>query len=375
MNILYITHYSDLYGANKSLLNVIDGIKKKGVNPYVILPNTPGDLEVELKNRNIQYKKYFYRPWVRTVGRKRPIREFVIKILNSFVSYCIARDIMRWNIDLVHTNSICTDVGVRAAIKEKRNHIFHIREFMEEDYNLEFFNQKKAFRLINYSRRVIVISRALYDKFAKNIPKNKLSLIYNGLEVPTVFKEDHLLKETIRILLVGFISVQKGTQEAIDAINELVNEGMNNLQLLIVGTGEKEYEDYLKEYVRNLKLEKNVLFLGYRKDVEILRKEADLCLVCSKSEAFGRVTVEAMFSKVPLIATNTAGTAEIVRNFETGIVYESGNYQDLAQKIRYALSNYDEMRRIADNAYQYALENYTIAKNVEKIYSEYESIN
>ena len=60
---------------------------------------------------------------------------------------------------------------------------------------------------------------------------------------------------------------------------------------------------------------------------------ADVVLMCSRREAFGRVTVEGMKLGKPVIGTRSGGTPEIVQDTETGFLYAPGDAQELAARI------------------------------------------
>jgi glycosyltransferase involved in cell wall biosynthesis len=61
---------------------------------------------------------------------------------------------------------------------------------------------------------------------------------------------------------------------------------------------------------------------------------SDIVLVCSRSEAFGRVTIEGMFSGRPVIGARSAATAELIKDGVNGLLYDPGNPGDLAEKIK-----------------------------------------
>lgn len=375
MKVLFITHYDKLYGANRSLLNVIDEMKERNILPYVILPKK-GALSYELDKRNVLYKIYPFRPWTRKVGEKRIIMETAKKAINYSIAKKVKKDIINWGIDLIHTNSSCTEIGALAAYWVRKPHVWHLREFMEEDYNIEFYlNKQKVINIMNKSERIIVISKALREKYVQYFTADKMKVIYNGVEYLDSYKH---LKETpdnkqFTILMVGIISINKGQKEAIEAIEVVVNKGYKNVRLLIVGSG-GAYENELKETVKAKNLEEYILFLGYRDDVNILMENSNLCLVCSKKEAFGRVTVEAMLAKVPIIASKTGATVELIQHGINGLLYEFGDHAELANNIIYAINNPNKLEKIMENAFANAKTNYTIKQNVSKILQEYNEI-
>ena len=77
----------------------------------------------------------------------------------------------------------------------------------------------------------------------------------------------------------------------------------------------------------------NVVIYGPRDDVHAFLGEYDILLMCSRSEAFGRVTVEAFLSNVNVIGASSGGTSEIMLDMKHGMTYEHGNHAQLASKI------------------------------------------
>lgn len=93
--------------------------------------------------------------------------------------------------------------------------------------------------------------------------------------------------------------------------------------------------------------------------------------MCSKNEGFGLVTVEYMLNKVAVVASNTGANKEIISNGENGLIYEYNNVNDLANKIKYLCSNLDKRTKYINNAYDFALNNYSASANAKNVYNLY----
>ena len=93
--------------------------------------------------------------------------------------------------------------------------------------------------------------------------------------------------------------------------------------------------------------------------------------MCSKSEAFGRVTVEYMANKLITIASNTGASPEIIMK-NTGFLYKQGNYRNLANIIKkiYYMDN-DEKNKIINNAYNLVKDNFSDVCNAKNVYNLY----
>lgn len=378
MNILYVAHESNLNGASRSLLGIIDELKED-VNIFVLVNDKNGDFVNELNKRKIKiiYAKYYW--WIGVKSNniiKKYIKYNLANLINYFNGLRVSFIARKFKIHIIHSNTIAINIGGVISKFSGIPHIWHIREFGEEDYNLYFkFNRNRCFKFINKnSERVVAISKSIYDKYKNYIYDNKLCMIYNGISKSYLQIKDDKRIHKINILISGSIIQAKGQKEAICAIKVLCDKGIQDVVLNIAGRGDSKYVNQLKKLVDKLELNNNVKFLGYTSNMKELRKNIDIELVCSKKEAFGRVTVEAMMSMIPVIGSNTGGTKELIKDGFNGFLYKQGDYKDLADKIKYLLENQNQIKKIGTNAYNFAKENFTSKKNANEIYKLYNEV-
>ena len=121
-------------------------------------------------------------------------------------------------------------------------------------------------------------------------------------------------------------------------------------------------------------MENKVKFLGYQKDVTPFLNESDIFCMCTRWEAFGRTTVEAMLSGNLVIGANTAGTKDLINDGVTGILYEQGNAEDLCEKMVSVINNKSKSKEIAKSGRQYMFDNMSSEKNADEIYNVYMEI-
>ena len=118
----------------------------------------------------------------------------------------------------------------------------------------------------------------------------------------------------------------------------------------------------------------NFNFEGYQKNVSKFLDKSDIFCMCTKWEAFGRTTVEAMLSGNLVIGANTAGTKDLIDDGVTGILYNQGNSEDLYNKIVLAIENKSRSKEIAKSGRKYMFENMSSEKNADEIYKLYNDI-
>ena len=93
-------------------------------------------------------------------------------------------------------------------------------------------------------------------------------------------------------------------------------------KLFIAGTGERNYTAYLHALCRERGVEDAVCFLGYVDDPFQLYREVDAVIVCSRFEALGRVTLEAIAAGKPVIGYNSTGTRELLVQSDPGLLFD-----------------------------------------------------
>ncbi len=105
----------------------------------------------------------------------------------------------------------------------------------------------------------------------------------------------------------------------------------SSLKLLLVGDGPER--ENIERLISNLKLEASCILLGARTDIPELMNIMDVFALSSKNEGISLTLLEAMACGVPVVATRVGGNPEIVKDGENGLLCESGNPQDLVDKI------------------------------------------
>ena len=108
---------------------------------------------------------------------------------------------------------------------------------------------------------------------------------------------------------------------------------------------------------------------------EVREKEKiDIELVCSKAEAFGRGIIEAMANGNPIIGSDTAGAKELIRDGETGYLYNQGDARDLASKIEILIRKPELIQRMGQNGRETFMQHFQISTCVQKIESVYKEL-
>ncbi len=367
-------------GAFLSMANLAYILKNKyHINVFIVLPCKGHGTEV-LKSLNLNYDTINSEDWVvplsierddifkKSVENKIKTNKKAIKRLKKYI--------YKNNIDIIHINTTYSYVGAIAARETNTPVVWHLREFLEEDQSNTLWDREKGNELINESNRIIAISGSIFKKYENVFDANKLVKIYNGIDANRFYKPNKTIfnHEKIRMVMVGGFEYYKGQIELAKALAIVFERGYDNFEIDFIGLGQKIVQDEVKKIFEKAKMSHLVNFLGYKSDVENYYITSDISFTCAKSEAFGRTTVEAMLSGNLLIGANSAGTKELVKDNETGILYEPNDSEDLAEKIIYVLNNKNTAQKIAEVGRNYMYENMTAEKNADNIYNLYQEI-
>ena len=143
----------------------------------------------------------------------------------------------------------------------------------------------------------------------------------------------------------------KGARDAVQAVKILKDKKICSIELSIVGMTSTDYGRELKQYVRAYSLEQEVKFIPFVKDLSALRAKNDISLTCSRCEALGRVTIEAMLSGMCAVGADTGGTMELIgERGQYGYLYPCGHAEALACVLEQIYQNRDEAYRKAVDA-------------------------
>lgn len=213
------------------------------------------------------------------------------------------------------------------------------------------------------------------------IPQEKYNVVHNGVNFPSPatqelvahYRKQWNLDPATRVIgNVGSLLHLKGQDLLIEAFASIA-EDYPDTCLFIIGS-ERDHEPGTKQSLIELAarygIEDRVVFTGSRSDVLDLINIFEIYAMPSRFEGFGLALLEAMCAGVPAIISDIPALTEVCDNGKYALSFGSGDAQDLADKLRYALDNRDEMERLGKIASQYARQSFSI----EGMVAEYERI-
>lgn len=371
--IMYILTDSILGGSAWALLDMLKEMENS-IRPVVIIPGK-GLTEERLKQLEIQYYVIPFRIKFCKIGAgSRQLEDSIFR--EDYAAALQLQPIIdKEKVDLIHTNSSICNVGAIAALLSGKPHIWHLRELLEEHFGCEFVDKELKKELFEHTEEFIAISNCV-----KEIYEHKFGIhttcIYDGLELERYLCEEVYHDKGNTFLLVGIINDGKGQWDAVRAVELLVSRGVSQLRLTIVGNGDQKVMWSLKKYIARKKLCDYVYVQPFQHDLSNLRADHTYSLTCSKMEALGRTTIEAILAGNIVIGADTGGTLEIIgNNCERGYLYRQGDYENLAE-IMYNVICEEQQAKIGKSrlAKRFVRENFGLREYVVLIMHLYDDV-
>jgi len=304
---------------------------------------------------------------------------------NLLLSLPAIIQLRNWRPDIVYSNTMTICTGAIVARLIHRPHVWHLHELGYEDHGLMFqYGAPFSYKMIDaLSTTCIAVSQRTADHFAKYIDPSKLKVLYQSVHrsarwpetVPNQTRSETVPPriQALRCVLVGRVSQGKRQEDAVRAMAILKRNGIS-VELLIVGRSNPGYRERLDAIVKEHNLQDRVIFAGAVVDRVPFVQSADIVLMCSTCEAFGRVTVEGLLAGKAVIAANSGANSELIQEDSNGLLYKMGDIEGLADKIRWLSEHPEISARIGKKAKSQAEAFFTKERFSKEIVSLLDSV-
>jgi glycosyltransferase involved in cell wall biosynthesis len=331
------------------------------------------------------WQKYHRHTWVERIrapfGNAYRISRSIPAAIN------LVKIIKAENIDLVHTNNSISPVGSLAAWLTKTLHVWHIREA---------FGSKRQYRPIlgdvitywlmqKFSNVIICNSEYTAEPFLKRQIKHVV--IQNGIDLAdyldnntrgeTIRSGYGIKKDEILIGMVGNLSTELKRHNVFLDMAQVLNEDNHNLKFIIFGGSsnliQTEYTCLLSEQVFRSGMGDRVIWAGMVKNPAVMMSSLDILVHPALTEGSGRVVMEAMAAGKPVVAMNSGGVRELIRDGETGFLVQPGNIQKLILIVKLLLENESLRRELGGKASIFAqthFSNQAKMNAIEEVYRD-----
>jgi glycosyltransferase involved in cell wall biosynthesis len=376
MGILHLVSSKGFFGAENVIFALAKAQKKQGADVWIGIFRDRREPHVELVDASRRYS-------VPTVvfdcnGRFDP--KAVMRI----------RDFIRKNrLKIIHSHGYKSNFyALFAAVFRDTVKVATCHNWLGNSAKMKFYAFLDKF-ILNRFDSIIAVSDRIRDEIIHHgIPEEKVRLIDNGVDVERFgFTDTSLQLEIGRNSLrnelgikgnesivgtVGRLSPEKGHIYLIKAAKKIIFE-LSDTKFLIVGDG--PLKEKLESEAKNLGLGSSVIFTGIRNDIPKIMNLMDVFVLPSVEEGMPVALLEAMLSKIPVVATRVGAVERIVDSGRTGLLVGPEDTDKLSDAILYLLNNKAEARSMALDGYGNVFRRFSSGGMAKKYYAVYGSLN
>ncbi len=377
--IAYVDHAEDLGGAEKSLLELTGRLDRDRFSPLLL--HTRGAKWMRREECGHLERIPVFSPGGLLARRRGSMGGLLGNVRDLFASaqpvYRIVRSLKRHEADLVHTNSLKAHLlGGMAARMARLPLIWHMRDLLEENEGLGIVRQAAA----TCRPRVIAVSEVVARQF--DGLHVSVDVVPNGIPLERFTPGDPLEELQAEwgiepgeqvVMCLGRLTPWKGHRTLLQAFSQ-VAEKRPEARLLIVGEvafWADEYGEELHALADRLGLDGRIIWAGFRTDVSELLRLAEVLVLPSRNEPFGRVLIEAMATAKPVVATNSGGAPEIVVPEETGLLVPPEEAEALAEALLRLLGDGELRRKLGAAGMERARVHFDVRRVVEQVQGVY----
>ncbi len=355
MKVLLVLNATSITGALKSILKTAADLQHE--HHFLLAIPQQSSIGDYLSAQNFNYIRL---PFVEISRNHQRNLLYLPALLRN--AYRLAKIVEQNNIQIVHSNDLFNLVPLVAKLFNRNfKAVVHIRR-MPDSFPLRLYKVWVNL-LLRYADAIIPVSRANARIFNAS---PKVQVVYNRYpeaekhppyQVKSLGEKTAKNPSSIQLLYLANFTPGKGQNHAIAAMKLLLEQQSNlTIQLTFIGgdlglAKNQQLKKNLAEQVGNEGLEKYIQFKEKVSDVEAAMKQYDIVLNLSDSESFSRVSMEALFYGLPLIATDVGGTREMFDDGISGRLVPRADVQAMCAAILELVEDEQLRKQFSEAAY------------------------
>lgn len=241
---------------------------------------------------------------------------------------------------------------------------FFIHHIGDHEYETSFsfpFNKifkKFVFWTFSLYKKLptITVSNSTAQELKERFHFENISIVENATHLKPI-EQINWKKKKKEIVFLGRLTPMKRTDHAIQAFVLLSKKDPDYTLNIIWNPQDKEYYKELQTLVENLKIQEKVNFLWYSKEiVDTYLLRAEVLLVPSVKEWYGLIVLEWNCFWLPVLAYDTAGLRDSVRDGKNWLLIEDGNYQQMWEILYELVNNTEKLKNISLSSLEFIKE-------------------
>ncbi|MEW6418489.1 MAG: glycosyltransferase [Nitrospirota bacterium] len=300
-----------------------------------------------------------------------PVQYFVMKRGLDFAGLRKILDFIRsCNIQLVHSHGYKPNILFSLIPIKSFGVICTVHGWSKQSTGIKgkFYEFLDALALKRMDRVIAVSMGVLEDLKRRGLNKNRVSLIYNGINISgdvshidplTVRQKYGIRRDSFIIGSVGRLAKVKGHIYLIEAMPSILRK-IPHCQLVIAGEGSLRSE--LEALIAEQNLSRHVKLIGYVKNIDQFMAMINLFILPSLSEGLPISLLEGLAYGKPVVASHVGGIPEVIRNGSEGVLIPPAAPEAISKAVTGLIENRALTDRMSSAGRELALTKFSSAK-------------
>lgn len=274
--------------------------------------------------------------------------------------------------DIIHANEAkAVLASILAKIIGRKKLIWHVRNYPKSALITRF--------CAAFCTHIIAVSKSVKNQLVDHgIKENHITVVYNDVEAGLgLDKKTHKNNTSFRFSCIGQLVGWKNHFLFIEAAEEFCKQGQR-VDFFIVGDDifgrDEKYKKELLERIKASPISSKIHIESWKNDLNSTWPQTDCLIHTADREPFGRVLIEAMANNVAVIAADSCGPAEIIKNGFNGLLFRAGHVEQLVNKMKMIFLNEELRMELVENAKKHVESNFSAKSTAEKIFAIYKKV-
>ncbi len=359
LKVLYLMNHAGKAGTERYVESIVKKLNNKEIKAYFAY-NEEGLLVENLKALGVETFR---------LAMRNP---FDFKAAWELNMLC-----RKLGIDLIHTQYLRENyIALWSRLFNPAVRVVYTNHFiLENNFILKKFNKLLTPLEANI---IAVCNRGKEMMISNGVDGSKIKVIFNAVDpdfwakpIQSTLRQELGIGEDVFVLLCGSrFAYDKGHKFLINSLAEL--KKMSGEKFVCVLANDGPFLEPSRQQVKELGLEDEVIFIGFRKDIKNLYYGADLYINSSQHEALSFAILEVLGSGLPIIATDMGGNGDIVNSgTNCGILVKYDDAKGLAEAINKVMSSVELQKALRENALKAVREKFNLDKMIMETYNLY----
>ncbi len=375
--VLHLISSLGFFGAENVLVELARELRQSAFSPIVGVFENITNLHLEVKDA--------------AISRNLPVVTFPCKAkVDVKTIFMLRKYLKKQRIDIIHSHGYKSNLyGLVASVACRPARVTTCHNWLGNDPKMKLYAWLDKFFLNRFDKVIAVSDTVKQEILNNNISSEKVLKIRNGINLDrfniskkteNIRHELNIDQDYMVIGTVGRLSEEKGHIYLLDATEEILKKYPNTV-FVFIGDGplNKKLETRAKQIYETVKSKSGnysnpFIFPGVRKDMPDIYSMMDIFILPSLTEGLPMVLLEAMASRIPVVATRVGAVPNVIEHNHSGVLIPHSDSQSIASALMDLLYNREKAKDLANNGRKIVEQEYSSKSMAKKYIDVYKSI-